>query len=258
MPRVRNTSRLAIPTSSTESATPYRLSKKLHHRFPDLTYDITVKIEHLLKNGRYLRLLRDTGCALVTTAVESLDNRVLALLDKGHTVDDFFEVVELFKRHRLVMNPTFIPFTPWITLEGYARFLNTLAELDLIEHVSPVQLTIRLLFPGESRLLELAEVRNLVGPFTPEALLYPWAHPDARLDRLQNELTRLVARLQKSDAPPARDLPQDQVACARDAGPAGTKGRYRCGPDPPIASPPHRTLVLLSGAHRRAVRSCLT
>ena len=177
------------------------LVEKLHHRFPDLTYDVTVKIEHLLRNGRYLPLLRDTGCALVTTAVESLDNRVLALLDKGHTVDDFFEVVELFKRHRLVMNPTFIPFTPWITLEGYARFLNTLAELDLIEHVSPVQLTIRLLIPGESKLLELAEVRNLVGPFTAEALMYPWAHSDARLDRLQNELTRLVARLQKSDAP---------------------------------------------------------
>lgn len=176
------------------------LVEKLHGRFPGLTYDVTVKIEHLLKYRRYLPRLRDTGCALVTTAVESLDNRVLALLDKGHTVDDFFEVVELFKRHRLVMNPTFIPFTPWITLEGYARFLDTLAELDLIEHVSPVQLTIRLLIPGGSRLLELAEVRNLAGPFAPEALSYPWAHPDARLDRLQDELTRLVARLQSRDA----------------------------------------------------------
>ena len=176
------------------------LVEKLHGRFPDLTYDVTVKIEHLLKYRRYLPRLRDTGCALVTTAVECLDNRVLALLDKGHTADDFFEVVDLFRQHGLVLNPTFIPFTPWITLEGYARFLDTLADLDLIEHVAPVQLTIRLLIPGGSKLLDLAEVRDLAGPFTPEALSYPWAHPDARLDRLQRSLTRLVSRLQNRDA----------------------------------------------------------
>lgn len=176
------------------------LVEKLHRRFPDLTYDVTVKIEHLLKYRRYLPRLRDTGCAFVTTAVECLDNRVLALLEKGHTVEDFFEAVDLFKQHGLVMNPTFIPFTPWTTLEGYARFLDTLADLDLIENVAPVQLTIRLLIPGGSKLLELADVRDLAGPFTPEALSYPWAHPDARLDRLQHELTLLVTRLQNRDA----------------------------------------------------------
>ncbi|MDE2998687.1 MAG: CUAEP/CCAEP-tail radical SAM protein [Gemmatimonadota bacterium] len=176
------------------------LVEALHGRFPDVTYDVTVKIEHLLQYRRYLPRLKDTGCALITTAVESLDNHVLTLLDKGHTVEDFFEVVDLFKEHGLVMNPTFIPFTPWITLEGYARFLDTLAGLDLIEHVSPVQLTIRLLIPGGSKLLDLAEVRGLAQPFAPEALSHPWAHPDARLDRLQLELTGLVTRLQNRDA----------------------------------------------------------
>ena len=176
------------------------LVEKLHAEFPDVTYDITVKIEHLLRYSRYLTRLRDTGCALVTTAVESLDDRVLTLLDKGHTVADFFEVVHLFRRHGLVMNPTFIPFTPWITTAGYAGFLDTLADLDLIEHVSPVQLTIRLLIPRGSKLLDLAQVRDSVGPFTPEDLSYPWAHPDVRLDRLQRELTRLVTRCQNRDA----------------------------------------------------------
>ncbi len=172
---------------------------RLHEKFPDVTYDITVKIEHLLGYSRYLPLLKDTGCAIVTTAVESLDDRVLARLDKGHTVDDFIEVVHLFRRHELVMNPTFIPFTPWVTMEHYAGFLDTLAGLDLIENVSPVQLTIRLLIPKGSRLLGLAEIRDLVETFAPETLSYPWAHPDVRLDRLQHELTRLVTRLQNQD-----------------------------------------------------------
>ena len=176
------------------------LIQKLHARFPELTYDITVKIEHLLKHSRFLPLLRDTGCAIVTTAVESLDDGVLTLMDKGHTADDFIQVVQLFRRYGLVLNPTFIPFTPWTTADQYAGFLDTLAELDLVENVSPVQLTIRLLIPRGSRLLELDRVRGLVGPFSDEDLTYPWTHPDARLDRLQRELTRLVTRLQNRDA----------------------------------------------------------
>jgi radical SAM superfamily enzyme YgiQ (UPF0313 family) len=48
--------------------------------FPDVTYDVTIKVEHLLRHAAMLPVLRDTGCAFVTTAVESVDDRVLALL----------------------------------------------------------------------------------------------------------------------------------------------------------------------------------
>jgi hypothetical protein len=58
----------------------------------------------------------------------------------------------------------------------------------LVEHVSPVQLTIRLLVPAGSRLLELPEARAAVGEFDEDALSYRWVHPDPRVDRLQREL----------------------------------------------------------------------
>ena len=173
---------------------------ELHREFPDLTYDVTIKVEHLLKHADHLPTLRETGCAIVTTAVESIDNDMLALLDKGHTRTDFIRLVRLFREHDLSLNPTFIPFTPWTTLEGYAGLLALLRDLDLIEHVAPVQLAIRLLVPEGSRLLQRPEVRTLLGPFDPEYLSYRWDHPDPRVDRLHRDITRIVTRGQAKNA----------------------------------------------------------
>ena len=56
----------------------------------------------------------------------------------------------------------------------YLDLLETIDALDLVEHVAPVQLAIRLLIPAGSRLLELPDIRALVGPFDPRTLAYPW------------------------------------------------------------------------------------
>lgn len=166
--------------------------KALHQEFSDLSYDVTIKVEHLLRYRHHLPLLRDTGCVLVTTAVESVDNRVLQLLDKGHTREDFIRVAGRFDETGLALNPTFVPFTPWITLEGYRDLLALLNDLSLAENVSPVQLAIRLLIPQGSRLLELPETRRFIGPFDEELLSYQWEHPDPVMDRLQQKVMALV------------------------------------------------------------------
>jgi radical SAM superfamily enzyme YgiQ (UPF0313 family) len=168
--------------------------RAVHREHPTLTYDVTIKVEHLLQHSAYLGELRDTGCAFVSTAVESLDDAVLARLEKGHTRSDFFRVAELMNSVGLFLVPTFIPFTPWTTLATYEDLLRTIAQLGLVEQVPPVQLTIRLLIPAGSRLLELEEVQQMVGAFDELALSYPWASSDSRVDRLQRELEALVYR----------------------------------------------------------------
>lgn len=168
------------------------LVRALHAEHPQLTYDVTIKIEHLLTHRRFLPTLRDTGCLFVTSAVESVDDCVLALLDKGHTRADFEEAVRICRAIGLDLNPTFVAFTPWISPQGYLDLLGVLADLDLVEHVAPVQLSLRLLIPAGSRLLELPEVRTLAEDFDPSALSHAWRHPDPRVDRLQHEVQRLV------------------------------------------------------------------
>jgi radical SAM superfamily enzyme YgiQ (UPF0313 family) len=180
----------------------------LHRDFPGLSYDVTIKVEHLLKHADLLPRLRDTGCAFVVSAVESFDDRVLEYLDKGHTRADFVRVVEIFRNLSLNLSPTFVAFHPWTTLETYREFLDSLIELELMESVQPIQLAIRLLIPAGSRLLELGEIQNTVGEFDREALAYPWANPDQRADELQRELETAIQGAMKVGVPRAKIFEQ--------------------------------------------------
>lgn len=165
---------------------------ELHRRHPGVTYDVTIKIEHLIKHASLLPVLRDTGCLFVTSAVESVDDQVLAILKKGHTRADFFRVAKLFREVGLILSPTFVAFTPWISLEGYQDLLECIVNLDLISNVAPVQLGIRLLVPKGSLLLETDELKRCVNTFDEAALCYRWVHPDARVDMLQREVEATV------------------------------------------------------------------
>ncbi len=160
--------------------------------FPGVTYDVTIKVEHLLKHQDLLPLLRDTGCAFVTSAVESVDDGVLERLQKGHSRADFERVVALCHSVGLTLAPTFVPFTPWTSLDSYLSLLHEIDRLELVDHVAPIQLAIRLLIPQGSRMLELAEVRAVTAAFDPASLTHPWRHFDPRVDALQAELTRVV------------------------------------------------------------------
>jgi radical SAM superfamily enzyme YgiQ (UPF0313 family) len=169
------------------------LIESFHLEFPDLTYDVTIKIEHLRKYERYLPSLRDTGCLFVISAVESVDDAILERLDKGHTRQDFLAVVNNFRSLGMTLHPTFVPFSPWTTLEGYLDLLTVLRDEHLIENVTPVQLGIRLLIPAGSRLLELEEIRQIVQPFDPQSLVFPWTHSDERVDRLSKTVQEIAA-----------------------------------------------------------------
>ena len=170
-----------------------RVVDGLAREWPDLTYDVTIKIEHLLRHANHLPHLRDTGCLFVTSAVESVDDRVLQILDKRHTRQDFVRVADLCFRIGLTLSPTFVAFTPWTTLDGYRDLLRTIVDMDLVGHVAPIQLALKLLLPEGSRLLELAHVRDMIGPFDSESLVYPWTHSDPKVETLQRDLARLVA-----------------------------------------------------------------
>lgn len=178
-----------------------RIVKALHQQYPDLTYDVTIKIEHLLKHSQHLATLRDTGCLFVTSAVESVDNRILEIFEKWHTREDFIQVVSLFRGVGLTLNPTFVTFTPWTSLKGYLDLLTLILELDLVDNVSPVQYAIRLLIPAGSKLLELPLTRELIGEFDEVALYYPWAHPDPRVDQLYADVLSLVKESQAHSEP---------------------------------------------------------
>ena len=176
-----------------------RVVESLHATYPTVSYDVTIKIEHLLRHRDLLPRLTATGCAFVTSAVESVDDRVLALLAKGHTRADFADAVALSRRAGLTLVPTFVAFHPWLTLDSYCDLLDTIVALDLVDHVAPIQLAIRLLVPEGSRLLGLDGMREHLEGFDAATLTYRWAHPDPRVDALQQEVAAIVGARLRAD-----------------------------------------------------------
>jgi len=173
------------------------LVEELHRDFPGLSYDVTIKVQHLRKHADLLSVLRRTGCLMITSAVESLDELTLDRLEKHHTREDFFAVVEECRRADISLLPTFLPFTPWTTFEQYLDLLEQIERVGLVEAVAPIQLAIRLLLPPGSRLLELEEVRRIAGPFDAEKLVFPWTHEDAEIDTLAERVEEIVAAAER-------------------------------------------------------------
>jgi radical SAM superfamily enzyme YgiQ (UPF0313 family) len=169
------------------------IAEEFHRAFPGVTFDATIKIEHLQKYEEHLPKLKKTGCLFVISAVESLDDAVLGKLDKGHSRADFLHVAKTFRRLGMTLHPTFVPFTPWTTMESYLDLLHVLRAESLVENVAPIQLGIRLLIPEGSYLLPLDDIRRTVGPFDAQALVYPWKHADPRLDALSDTVQSIAA-----------------------------------------------------------------
>ena len=230
-----------------------RIVEAMHAEHPRLTFDATIKVEHLLRHRTRLPSLRDAGCLFITSAVEAVDDGILARLRKNHTTADFEAAAALMREVGIALAPTFVAFTPWTTLAGYRDLLERIAALGLVASVPPVQLSIRLLVPDGSRLLELPDVRELVDPFDRSLLGWPWRHPDPRVDRLQARIADLV----ESEGEQSREetfaeawrlahaaLGESAPALPHDLGEAIPR--------------PLRALVLLRRADRRAARGLLT
>ncbi len=166
----------------------------MNEAFPLLTYDATIKVEHLAERRDLIPWLVQTGCAFVTTAVESFDDGVLSILDKGHSAEVFEMVLEEARRVGLPISPTFVAFTPWTTLTGFGQFLENIRRLGLVDTVAPIQYAIRLLLPKGSLLLDLPEVQRVTGPYHQPSLTYPWTHTDPMVDRLQEAVLAVVGR----------------------------------------------------------------
>ena len=166
----------------------------MHAEFPELSFDATIKIQHLIAHAALLPALKAAGCLFITSAVESVDDQVLQYLAKNHTRADFERALQLCRDAGVSMAPTFVPFTPWTTLEGYLELLRTLLRLHLVQAVPPVQLCIRLLVPAGSWLLQLPQLREMMAPFDAKLLGYPWRHADSRVDELQQAVQALAAQ----------------------------------------------------------------
>jgi radical SAM superfamily enzyme YgiQ (UPF0313 family) len=192
-----------------------RVTRAMHSEFPTLSFDFTAKIEHILKHRDLLPEFTRLGCVFVVSAIESFSDTVLANLDKGHTRADVFEALAIMRRVGLPLRPSLVSFTPWTSLDDYLEVFEVVEREGLIDHVDPVQYTIRLLIPPASLLLKRATIQPFLGSLDQAAFSYRWTHPDPRMDALQQAATQLVEEATKADEDPALTFQRLQAqACA--------------------------------------------
>lgn len=169
------------------------VARALHAEFPTVTFDFTAKIEHLLRQRAHLAELAALGCLFIVSAAESLDDRVLAVLDKGHTGADVATALEATRAAGITLRPTWVAFTPWTTLAGYRAWLDFIDQAALVDAVDPVQYGLRLLVPPGSLLLRHEAMRPHLGRLVAHSFYYEWTHPDPRMDALQRAVSQAVA-----------------------------------------------------------------
>lgn len=176
-----------------------RILRTMHDIFPNLTFDFTTKIEHILKNRKHFPEIANLGCRFVISAVESLSDKVLTILEKHHTREDVEAAIEIVHGTGIALRPTWVPFTPWTTLEDYIEILEFVDTNSLIYHVDPVQFTVRLLIPPGSYLLNRPETKAHSLTLDETAFSYTWAHPDTRMDELHKTVNTLVEKDTRTD-----------------------------------------------------------
>lgn len=214
-----------------------RVIAAVHDRHPDLTFDATIKVEHLLRYREVLPELAEAGCVFVVSAFESVSGRILDILDKGHTAADMSQAVIVLRSHGIEIRPSWLPFTPWTTLDDLVGVVDFVVAHDLVANVDPVQYSVRLLVPDASLLLAEPAMTAHLGGYDPARLGWTWAHPDPALDHLQLEIAALVEAqvgeepertfeqvdaLVRSYLPDARERPARGTASL---GPGGERAR---------------------------------
>lgn len=187
-----------------------KLARGLHMEFPHLTFDFTTKVEHILQHRAIMPEFRALGASFVVSAFESVSDEVLRQLHKGHTRADMDTALEILAAARLPVQPTWLPFTPWTTLEDYLDLLAWIRERGLIAHVPAVQLTIRLLIPPNSALIADSPP-GLIGDLVPADYSHAWRHPDPRMDELQARVTIIAAGADSAE-PTATFAAIEQIA----------------------------------------------
>jgi radical SAM superfamily enzyme YgiQ (UPF0313 family) len=178
-----------------------RVSREHHRRHPDVTFDYTAKIEHLLRLPDVVDELQSLGNIFVVSAVESFNDDVLRRLHKGHTADQALEVFRAFERRGLTLRPSLVPFTPWETRESLAALFSVVANEGLADRIDSVQYSIRLLVPAGSLLMRDPDTAACFGPFDPARFTHGWAHPDPAMDAIQRQLAAISDEASRVQAP---------------------------------------------------------
>jgi hypothetical protein len=154
--------------------------ERAHADHPEITFDATVKVQHILEQRDIWPKLAGMNLIFVVSAFESVDPRTLEILDKGHTVEGMAAAIDIMRSTGIHVRPTWLPFLPWTTTGDVAGIFEFVERHELAGCVDPVQMSIRLLIPKGSLLESHPAVVPHLRRYDSTNLTWAWdfAHPE--------------------------------------------------------------------------------
>jgi hopanoid C-3 methylase len=159
-----------------------RLLRVLHAQFPELTYDFTTRIDHILEHEQALYEMKELGVRFITSALEYPSQMVLDVVSKEISIADIERAIAILREIGIRLNPTFIMFNPWVSKEDMTTFKDFITRNDLTDVVDPIQYETRLHLYKGSPLLKRASTTGL--EMTEFEFHYEWKHADPEVDAL--------------------------------------------------------------------------
>lgn len=177
-----------------------KIVREMHRKHPDLTFDATIKVEHILEHPNIWQEMGNLGLQFVVSAFEHSSDLILSKLAKGHTRADMVTALHILRDHGIEVRPSLLPFTPWTDRQSIIDLIEFVFEHELLESIDPVQFSIRLLIPLNSLLLSDPDLR--LGPWNSELLSFEWHNIDPQIDDLQLELSELAQEAEIKELSP--------------------------------------------------------
>ena len=169
-----------------------KILQLLKEKHPSITYDSTIKVEHILKYPDYFKELKNLNMLFVISAFETTNDHVLNILQKNHSFNDLKKAVELSLENNIDIRPTWMPFSPWTEQNDLISIIKLIENYKLRETVDPIQLTNKLLVPKNSLILKRPEMKEYLLDYDPASFSYAWKYKFPNIDNIQNELFTYV------------------------------------------------------------------
>ena len=165
-----------------------KILESLNKKFPTITYDSTIKVEHIIKYKKYFKELSSLNMVFVISAFETTNDLFLSILEKNHTSNDLNTSIEISQDFGIDVRPTWMPFSPWTELNDLSNIVNLIEKYKLRETVDPIQLTIKLLIPKHSLIIKKPEINKYLGNYEKNSLSFKWEYENNDVEKLQSSL----------------------------------------------------------------------
>jgi radical SAM superfamily enzyme YgiQ (UPF0313 family) len=169
------------------------LLRAAHAKHPELTFDVTVKVEHILEHRGIWDEMASLNVLFVVSAFESVDEATLEILDKGHTVADMSEAVDILRESGIHLRPTWLPFLPWTEMNHVVDLMRFIDNEGLGGSIDPVQLAIKLLIPRGSLLETHESVLPFLDGYDNAGLTWRWRFLRSEVEILQKQLEAIAS-----------------------------------------------------------------